>query len=185
MEEPRRRSFRVYKGSSEFILVIEIVSLCTELVVDDKTLLFLVGTQHCFNEREVDWGFKSFLRLTELYDPKKGYIVNGACLVEVYVSTNRTVDLISHKLMVKTYWDELKAKEVDRVKVVMDNRKTPTTKPVEITPLSPTQSSSQLVPAEEDMNTFFTSLESELSSSKIVLEIDRIKQGTSKNSRRN
>ncbi|MBA0725573.1 hypothetical protein Golax_022151, partial [Gossypium laxum] len=100
MEEPGRRSFRVYKGSSEFILA----------------LLFLADTQHCFNEREVDWGLKSFLRLTELYDPKKGYIVNGTCLVEVYVSTDRIVDLISHKLMVKTYWAGLKAKEADRVK---------------------------------------------------------------------
>ncbi|MBA0871554.1 hypothetical protein Goshw_027457, partial [Gossypium schwendimanii] len=164
----------------------ESVSFCTELVVDDKALLFLAVTQHCFNAREADWGFTSFLRLTELHNPKRGYLLNDACLVEVYVCTDKTLDFISHEFIVKTDWDELKAKEADCVKAVIDNQKTPTTKPVEITPPSPTQSSIQTVaiepeePAEEDMNTFFTSLESELSSSRIVYSKEEAKEALAK-----
>ncbi|TYG51299.1 hypothetical protein ES288_D10G247100v1 [Gossypium darwinii] len=143
-------------------------------------------THHCFNARQVDWGFTSFLRLTELHDPKRGYLLNDACLVEVYVCTDKTLDFISHEFIVKTDWDELKAKEADCVKAVIDNQKTPTTKPVEITPPSPTQSSSQTVAiepeesAEEDMNTFFTSLESELSSSRIVYSKEEAKEALAK-----
>ncbi|KAH1045946.1 hypothetical protein J1N35_036730 [Gossypium stocksii] len=143
-------------------------------------------TQHCFNAREADWGFTSFLSLTELHNPKRGYLLNDACLVEVYVCTDKTLDLISHEFIVETDWDELKAKEADCVKAVIDNQKTPTTKPVEITPPSPTQSSSQTVviepeePAEEDMNTFFTSLESELSSSRIVYSKEEVKEALAK-----
>ncbi|MBA0629433.1 hypothetical protein Godav_023990, partial [Gossypium davidsonii] len=80
----------------------------------------------------------------------------------------------------------LKAKEADCVKAVIDNQKTPTTKPAEITPPSPTQSSSQIVaiepeePAEEDMNTFFTSLDSELSSSRIVYSKEEAKEALAK-----
>ncbi|KAG8480630.1 hypothetical protein CXB51_025230 [Gossypium anomalum] len=165
---------------------VESVSFCTELVVDDKALLFLAVTQHCFNAKEADWGFTSFLRLTELHNPKRGYLLNDACLVEVYVCTDKTLDFISHGFIVETDWDELKAKEADCVKAVIDNQKTPTTKPVEITPPSPTQSSSQTVaiepeePAEEDMNTFFTSLESELSSSRIVYSKEEAKEALAK-----
>ncbi|KAB2010302.1 hypothetical protein ES319_D10G229200v1 [Gossypium barbadense] len=143
-------------------------------------------THHCFNARQADWGFTSFLRLTELHDPKRGYLLNDACLVEVYVCTDKTLDFISHEFIVKTDWDELKAKEADCVKAVIDNQKTPTTKPVEITPPSPTQSSSQTVAiepeesAEEDMNTFFTSLESELSSSRIVYSKEEAKEALAK-----
>ncbi|TYG99977.1 hypothetical protein ES288_A10G237900v1 [Gossypium darwinii] len=143
-------------------------------------------TQHCFNAREADWGFTRFLCLTELHNPKRGYLLNDECLVEVYVCTDKTLDFISREFIVETDWDELKAKEADCVKAVMDNQKTPTTKPVEITLPSPTQSSSQTVatepeePAEEDMNTFFTSLESELSSSRMLYSKEEAKEALAK-----
>ncbi|KAK8333795.1 hypothetical protein V6Z12_A10G225400 [Gossypium hirsutum] len=143
-------------------------------------------TQHCFNAREADWGFTTFLCLTELHNPKRGYLLNDECLVEVYVCTDKTLDFISREFIVETDWDELKAKEADCVKAVMDNQKTPTTKPVEITLPSPTQSSSQTVatepeePAEEDMNTFFTSLESELSSSRMLYSKEEAKEALAK-----
>ncbi|KAH1045950.1 hypothetical protein J1N35_036734 [Gossypium stocksii] len=113
-----------------------------------------------FTENHASWGYPSFLPLSELENPKRGYLLNDACLVEAYVCTDRTVDFISHEFVVKTDSDKLKAKEADCVEAVIDNQKTPTTKPVEITPPSPTQSSSQIAiepeePAEEDMNTFF------------------------------
>ncbi|KAB2063359.1 hypothetical protein ES319_A10G211300v1 [Gossypium barbadense] len=100
--------------------------------------------------------------------------------------TSSTRDFISSEFIVETDWDELKAKEADCVKAVMDNQKTPTTKPVEITLPSPTQSSSQTVatepeePAEEDMNTFFTSLESELSSSRMLYSKEEAKEALAK-----
>nr|GEW58681.1 ubiquitin carboxyl-terminal hydrolase 12-like [Tanacetum cinerariifolium] len=33
-------------------------------------------TKHQFNARETDWGFTSFMPLSELYDPSKGYLLN-------------------------------------------------------------------------------------------------------------
>jgi hypothetical protein len=49
--------------------------------------MILPDTKHDFNEKEDDWGFPSFLSLTELHNPKKGFIVKDACIVgaEVYV----------------------------------------------------------------------------------------------------
>jgi len=38
-------------------------------------------TQHQFNARESDWGFTSFMPLSELYDPSRGF-VNDTVLQE-------------------------------------------------------------------------------------------------------
>jgi len=39
-------------------------------------------TQHQFNARESDWGFTSFMPLSELYDPSRGSLVNDTVLQE-------------------------------------------------------------------------------------------------------
>nr|CAB3462100.1 unnamed protein product [Digitaria exilis] len=39
-------------------------------------------TQHQFNARESDWGFTSFMPLSDLYDPSRGYLVNDTVVVE-------------------------------------------------------------------------------------------------------
>ncbi|XP_077245220.1 ubiquitin C-terminal hydrolase 12-like isoform X1 [Tasmannia lanceolata] len=49
-------------------------------------------TQHQFNVRESDWGFTSFMPLSELYDPAKGYLVNDTCIIEADVAVRRIVD---------------------------------------------------------------------------------------------
>ncbi|XP_058105758.1 ubiquitin C-terminal hydrolase 12 isoform X4 [Magnolia sinica] len=49
-------------------------------------------TQHQFNARESDWGFTSFMPLSELYDPSRGYLVNDTCIVEAEVAVRRVVD---------------------------------------------------------------------------------------------
>ncbi|KAK8662101.1 hypothetical protein V6N13_091689 [Hibiscus sabdariffa] len=156
----------------------------------NKTLLLLaVTTMHEFNMAESDWGFNCFLALGELYDPKRGYLANDTCLVEAYISTDRTDDLISHKLIFETDLDKHKTKEADGVKATVDNQTTVKTKPVEITTPSPTQPSFQIVasqaiepgqPTEEDIKTFFTSLESELSSSDTVFSKEEAKEALSK-----
>ncbi|KAK8333788.1 hypothetical protein V6Z11_A10G229100 [Gossypium hirsutum] len=51
--------------------------------------------------------------LGELHDPKRGYLLNDACLLEAYVSTDRTKGLISHELMIKTDSDRHKTDEAD------------------------------------------------------------------------
>ena len=45
-------------------------------------------SDHEFISNEDPWGFLSFMELTKLHDPKKGFIVSDACLVgaEVFVS---------------------------------------------------------------------------------------------------
>ncbi|MBA0780594.1 hypothetical protein Gotri_004679, partial [Gossypium trilobum] len=101
---------------------------------NSKTLV----TTEVFDVNGADWGFTSFLPLTELHNPKRGYLVNDACLVEAYVFTDRSIGFISHELIVKTDSGRLKTKESDCVKAAMDNQRTASTKAVEITNPSPT-----------------------------------------------
>ncbi|CAA3015815.1 ubiquitin carboxyl-terminal hydrolase 12-like isoform X2 [Olea europaea subsp. europaea] len=49
-------------------------------------------TQHQFNQRESDWGFTSFMPLSELYDPSKGYLVNDTCVIEADVAVRKVID---------------------------------------------------------------------------------------------
>ncbi|XP_047317730.1 ubiquitin C-terminal hydrolase 13-like isoform X2 [Impatiens glandulifera] len=49
-------------------------------------------TQHQFNARESDWGFTSFMPLSELYDPGRGYLVNDTCVIDAEVVVRRVVD---------------------------------------------------------------------------------------------
>ncbi|KAJ0922799.1 putative ubiquitinyl hydrolase 1 [Helianthus annuus] len=42
-------------------------------------------TEHEFNARESDWGFTSFMPLSDLYDPRRGYLLNDTCIVEADV----------------------------------------------------------------------------------------------------
>ncbi|TYJ15916.1 hypothetical protein E1A91_A10G215000v1 [Gossypium mustelinum] len=132
-----------------------------------------------FNAIRPSRGF-NLLPLTELHNPKRGYLLNDACLVEAYVFTGRTVDMISHEFIVKTDLDKRKTKEGDCVKAAIGNQKTTTTKPVEIINPSPTLAIELEQPAEADMNTFFTSLESELSNSRIVYSKEEAKEALAK-----
>ncbi|OEL33203.1 Ubiquitin carboxyl-terminal hydrolase 12, partial [Dichanthelium oligosanthes] len=61
-------------------------------------------TQHQFNARESDWGFTSFMPLSELYDPNRGYLVNDTVVVEAEVAVRRMVD----------YWTYDSKKETGR-----------------------------------------------------------------------
>ncbi|KAK8662170.1 hypothetical protein V6N13_091757 [Hibiscus sabdariffa] len=140
--------------------------------IDRKTSITKVAT-HVFNVKEVDRGFTSFLSLAELHNPRRGYLVNDACLVEAYVSTDRTTGLISHELIVKT-------------DSAIGNQKTTITRPEEITTPSSSRPSCQIVdiepeePTKEDMNTFFTSLESELLSSNTVFSQEEAEEALAK-----
>nr|KJB73310.1 hypothetical protein B456_011G227500 [Gossypium raimondii] len=131
------------------------------------------------------WGFPSFLPLSELHNPTRGYLVNDTCIVEAYVFTDRKIGFISHELIVKTDADKLKTKEADCVKAAMDNQKTVSTKPVEITNPSPTPPCQIMAtepeePTEEDMNIFFTSLESKLWSSNTIFSREEAKEALTK-----
>ncbi|OIT27340.1 PREDICTED: ubiquitin carboxyl-terminal hydrolase 12-like [Nicotiana attenuata] len=53
-------------------------------------------TQHQFNARESDWGFTSFMPLSELYDPVRGYLVDDTVIVEADVAVRRVIDYWSH-----------------------------------------------------------------------------------------
>ncbi|KAK8671454.1 hypothetical protein V6N13_038050 [Hibiscus sabdariffa] len=152
-------------------------------------LLLLAVDMHTFNATRSAGGFHSFLALSELNDPERGYLVNDAFLVEAYISTDRTIGLISRELILKTDSDKHKTKEADGVKAAIDNQATMKTEPVEITVPSPTQSSCQIVvsqanepaePTEEDIMTFFTSLESELSSCVTVFSKEEAKEALAK-----
>ncbi|TYG99965.1 hypothetical protein ES288_A10G236800v1 [Gossypium darwinii] len=130
-----------------------------QVVSDDRDSLLEDGAAE-FKANNAILGFASLLALSELHDPKRGYLFNDACLLEAYVSTDRTEGLISHELMMKTDSDSQMTDEAD----------------------SSTQSSEESVafepedPTEEDMNTFFTSLESELSNSNIVFSQEEAKE---------
>jgi len=64
--------------------------------------------QHQFNARESDWGFTSFMPLSELYDPSRGYLVNGTVVVEAEVSFRRMVDYWAHDSKKETGYVGLK-----------------------------------------------------------------------------
>ncbi|KAK8662162.1 hypothetical protein V6N13_091749 [Hibiscus sabdariffa] len=115
-------------------------------------------------------GYPSFLALSELEDPKRGYLLNDACLVEAYISTDTTDGLISPELILETDSYKHATKEADGLKAAIDNQTTMETKPA-IDPEEPT---------DEDMNTFFSSLESQLSSSKIVVSQEEAKEALAK-----
>ncbi|KAK8474164.1 hypothetical protein V6N12_047095 [Hibiscus sabdariffa] len=127
---------------------------------------------HEFNAMDSSWGYPSFLALSELEDPERGYRVNDACLVEAYISTDMTDGLTSHELMLETDLDKHETKEADgvTVKAATDNQTTMKTQQA-IEPEEPT---------EEAMNTFFSSLDSELLSSKIVVSQEKTKEALPK-----
>ncbi|KAK4772063.1 hypothetical protein SAY86_013838 [Trapa natans] len=53
-------------------------------------------TQHQFNARESDWGFTSFMALSELYNTGKGYLVTDTCIIEADVAVRKIIDYWSH-----------------------------------------------------------------------------------------
>ncbi|KAL1549691.1 CSN-associated deubiquitinating enzyme Ubp12, variant 3 [Salvia divinorum] len=65
-------------------------------------------TQHQFNSRESDWGFTSFMPLSELYDPGRGYLVNDTCIIEADVAVRKVVDYWSHDSKKETGYVGLK-----------------------------------------------------------------------------
>ncbi|KAF3611037.1 hypothetical protein DY000_02050863 [Brassica cretica] len=58
--------------------------------------VFVVGGQHQFNSRESDWGFTSFMPLSELYDPTRGYLVNDTVVIEAEVAVRKVLDYWSY-----------------------------------------------------------------------------------------
>ncbi|XP_038981966.1 ubiquitin carboxyl-terminal hydrolase 12-like isoform X4 [Phoenix dactylifera] len=65
-------------------------------------------THHQFNARESDWGFTSFMPLSELYDPSRGYLVNDTCIIEAEVAVRRVVDYWSYDSKKETGYVGLK-----------------------------------------------------------------------------
>ncbi|XP_021721291.1 ubiquitin carboxyl-terminal hydrolase 13-like isoform X1 [Chenopodium quinoa] len=49
-------------------------------------------TQHQFNARESDWGFTSFMPLSDVYDPSRGYLLNDTLIIEAEVAVRRVMD---------------------------------------------------------------------------------------------
>ncbi|CAL5343067.1 unnamed protein product [Camellia sinensis] len=73
-----------------------------------KSFVNLSHTQHQFNARESDWGFTSFMPLSELYDPSRGYLVNDTIVVEADVAVRRVTDYWSHDSKKETGYVGLK-----------------------------------------------------------------------------
>ncbi|XP_015867926.2 ubiquitin C-terminal hydrolase 12 [Ziziphus jujuba] len=65
-------------------------------------------TQHQFNARESDWGFTSFMPLSDLYDPSRGYLVNDTCVVEAEVAVRKVLDYWSYDSKKETGYVGLK-----------------------------------------------------------------------------
>ncbi|KAG9140850.1 hypothetical protein Leryth_010382 [Lithospermum erythrorhizon] len=65
-------------------------------------------TQHQFNQRESDWGFTSFMPLSDLYDPNKGFLVNDTCVLEADVAVRKVIDYWSYDSKKETGYVGLK-----------------------------------------------------------------------------
>ncbi|XP_040371498.1 uncharacterized protein LOC112184860 isoform X2 [Rosa chinensis] len=48
-----------------------------------------IDTQHQFSAKKSDWGFTSFMPLSELFDPNEGYLVDDTCIVEAEVAVSK------------------------------------------------------------------------------------------------
>ena len=68
----------------------------------------LTETQHQFSARESDWGFTSFMPLSELYNPSRGYLVNDTCVIEAEVAVCKVVDYWSYDSKKETGYVGLK-----------------------------------------------------------------------------
>lgn len=55
------------------------------LTINKKTI-------HTFNAEDSDWGFTKFIPLLDVYDTKKGYLVDDILIVEAEVSAERVID---------------------------------------------------------------------------------------------
>lgn len=55
-------------------------------------ILLVVDSLHQFNARESDWGFTSFMPLSDLYDLSRGYLLNDTLVVEAEVASRRVAD---------------------------------------------------------------------------------------------
>ncbi|XP_022747706.1 ubiquitin carboxyl-terminal hydrolase 12-like isoform X3 [Durio zibethinus] len=65
-------------------------------------------TQHQFNARESDWGFTSFMPLSDLYDPSRGHLVNDTVVVEAEVVVHKILDYWSYDSKKETGYVGLK-----------------------------------------------------------------------------
>ncbi|KAJ4755880.1 Ubiquitin carboxyl-terminal hydrolase 12 [Rhynchospora pubera] len=65
-------------------------------------------TQHQFNARESDWGFTSFMPLSEVYDHGKGYLLNDTLIVEAEVTVRKMLDYWSYDSKKETGYVGLK-----------------------------------------------------------------------------
>ncbi|PWA52381.1 TRAF-like protein [Artemisia annua] len=63
---------------------------------------------HQFHGRENDWGFASFMPLSDLYDPNKGYLVNDTCYIEADVAVRNVTDKWSYDSKMETGFVGLK-----------------------------------------------------------------------------
>lgn len=70
--------------------------------------LYFADTQHQFNARESDWGFTSFMPLSDLYDPSRGYLVNDTVIVEAEVAVRKVLDYWSYDSKKETGYVGLK-----------------------------------------------------------------------------
>ncbi|PRQ55941.1 putative ubiquitinyl hydrolase 1 [Rosa chinensis] len=48
-----------------------------------------IDTQHQFSAKKSDWGFTSFMPLSELFDPNEGFLVDDICIVEAEVAVSK------------------------------------------------------------------------------------------------
>lgn len=68
----------------------------------------LAEAQHQFSIQEKDWGFTSYMPLSELYDPERGYLVNDTLIVEAEVIVRSMVDCLAHDSRKETGYVGLK-----------------------------------------------------------------------------
>ncbi|XP_076950062.1 ubiquitin C-terminal hydrolase 12-like [Bidens hawaiensis] len=64
--------------------------------------------QHQFHQKESDWGFTSFMPLSELYDTSRGYLVNDTCVIEAEVAVRKLAEYWSYDSKKETGYVGLK-----------------------------------------------------------------------------
>lgn len=99
------------KWASQFlpIITVSVIQNSTiSLTFTYDSLCYDTDTQHQFNARESDWGFTSFMPLSDLYDPSRGYLVNDTVVVEAEVAVRKVLDYWSYDSKKETGYVGLK-----------------------------------------------------------------------------
>ncbi|CAN6567007.1 unnamed protein product [Malus baccata var. baccata] len=110
------------------------LSVLNQLDSNKTITKFTKGSYKEFKEHSSEWGFRSFMLLSELYDETAGYLVNDTCIVEVKVHI--PIDQRANSSAVSALMQSIKKEHVGQERSHVHSVQTVESSPTPITPSS-------------------------------------------------